>query len=599
MAGSFRELFLCDFEVNGSITKKIGTSDFSGADFYSAQIMSPPNFDLSGEGYVSGSFGSIRIVNDPTSTDAVFNYADGTWPPENKPYPISFQWGEQAQFLFEGEAVIRAIDDVSITLDLVAPQYSNELLDLQQTDTRVIVDSVRQGAGNLVEVTATNHGLETSNEVIFEGLTTSSLDYNASTNADPYEITVIDSSTFTLNNTDASGDHGLSGTSTGEGSGFVGIPVFRPMAFGFVTHRVPLAKSSTILANPNLDHTKVIRVYEDGVLIGVGKSTTTQTNVTAVTAATTTTYTVASHEFRIGDSITPASFDDVQYHVAQNVIAVTSTTVVTDLNSTGFSTDFPGNINFTSNIFVTNPTPSEITLNNSVSGGELSVTGTSAIASTVLDVLTYTTTQLSLTLDTSNAGSASTTNVAFYIENQKTILDMAADVAKTFKYQFYISNGTLYLIDMFNVPSSTTVEADLDVISVSYNMPVDQFESEWTLRVPFSGTAKRLGSVLKRTAVPSSTFAGVNDRISVEALVESEQAQKANLKRFLTIHERPILSLSTASVNFDISVGDLLTFKDQNKLLECTLNVRSISYNFDSEQTEFTGDGSVGILVRE
>jgi hypothetical protein len=259
-------------------------------------------------------------------------------------FPISFKWGEQATNLFSGSAAVREVTDTSIVLDLLRPQFSQNVLELGQDLSRIITASFRK-SGTVVEATILNHGLSTSNQAIFEDLTTvTGLNYDFTTNPEPYSITVVDGNTVTLDDTVAD-DFGLTTSATAD-TGFISIPVVRPRAFGKITHRLPVQKVANILSNPHFKTTEIIRIYEDGVQIGAKKSTSTSINITAVTAATTTTYTVVSHEYIVGDVLLPTGFGDSQYHVAQTIISIGVTSFVTSFDSTGFSTASPGSVDF-------------------------------------------------------------------------------------------------------------------------------------------------------------------------------------------------------------------------------------------------------------
>lgn len=586
---------LMTFVVNGSITKYISTEAVAKSRLYTPQIISPPTFELSGEGYVSAGFGSFSVVNNPYDSDTVFNYIDETYPVANKAYAITFSWGEQASDLFSGSAVLRKVTDKAVEFDLVAPEYSQDLLEFTQSKSRVSVTNVADsagGSGNTVRITAANHNIPDGSEVIFEGMTTATeLNYDG-TASTVYTVSVVSTSTFDLDGTNSNNF-----TLGAESAGSVDITTVRPMAFGEVTHKVPIEKSTTLVSNPHLDHTKIIRVYEDGVNIAAGKSTSTQTNVSAVTAASTTTYTVASHEFIVGDLITPASFGDSSYHVQQTVTSVTSTTVVTSLDSTGFSTASPGNIDFT-NVFSTAPTATNITLNSASGGGEMSVSGTGVNGSTLSTIFTYIVGELSLSLNTSKASSASSLNLAFYIDSQIKVIDLADKICRNINYQFFISGSTLYLVDKANDPSATEIiNPDIELIDHDYMFPSKQFISTWTHRVPFTGTDKRLGSEERSQFVNSSNFA-VGNTTNIDNLVETEIAQKSILQTILTTHEKPVITLVMPFIEFSYVVGDKFEFIDNEKLISYTMKIRSISFNFSEEKTTFKGDGTASTITR-
>lgn len=586
---------LMEFTVSDSITKYISTEARSLHRLYTPQILEPPSLELSGEGYVSAGFGSFSIINNPWDSESVFNYPQGTYPVATGAYAVTFKWGNQSSALFTGSAVLREVADDYMRFDLVSSEYSQDLLTLTQNKTNVVVDTVADsagGSGNTVRITATNHGLDDGSDVIFEDMAvTTELNYD-DTSATVYVVSVVDTDTFDLDDTNS--DNFTLGSET---AGTAGTPEVRRMALGEVTHRVPVAKSSALVVNPGMDASSVTRVYEDGVNIGAGKSTSTSVSVSSVSIGSSTTYTVSSHDFIVDDEVTPSGFSDSGFHVQQTVTAKTSTTFTTDLVSTGFSTTTLGSVDFT-NLFSTSPSPTHITLNGDSSGGELSVSGTGVNAVTLYELFDYCCTQLSLTLDVTKASSASSLDLSFYVDSQMKVIDLMDSVAVAVNYQFYIEDSTLYLIDKANDPTATEVIGpDIEFITHEENFPVKQFRSSWTQRVPFTGTDKRLGEESRFQYVNSSNFS-VGNVVTIDNFVETEVAQKSILSALQEIYERPLISLRKPEIDFETKIGDKLTFTDQEKVLTYSLYVRSISYDHKEEHTTFSGDGTVTAIIR-
>ena len=329
---------LMKFTVNGSITKYISTEAVSRSIFYSPQIVAPPSFELSGDGYVAAGFGSFSIVNNPYDEESVFNYKQGTYPALAKGYQVSFEWGEQNTPLFSGTAILRGVTDTELQFDLINPEFSQDLLVFTQDETRVTVDSTADalgGSGNEVRVTSTGHGLQDNSEVIFEGLTTTTgLNYDE-TDSTVYSISVVDTNTFDLLGTDS--DNFTLGV---EGAGKAGNPVIRPMAFGRITYRIPEQKSTTLVSNPYLDitetsdDTSVIRVQEDGVEIANNITGDPNVFITPPTATTLTLNAGASGEVSVsGKSIQATTLEGFFSFVATELgLTLDSTKATTATN---------------------------------------------------------------------------------------------------------------------------------------------------------------------------------------------------------------------------------------------------------------------------
>jgi hypothetical protein len=583
---------LIKFVINNLITKYISTSAASLSRLYTPQIIAPPSFEVGGDGYLAAGFGSFSVLNNPHDQESVFNFHEGTYPPENKSYTISIEWGEQDVDLFTGSAVVRSITDESIELDILGPEYSQDLLEFTLNTTKVPVTNISAGNDSRLRITANNHGIEAGADVIFEEISRdSSLNYDG-TSSKVYTCVAVDVNNFELKGTNSS-DFSLGSESTGS----TGIPVLRPRSFGEVTHRLPVEKSSTTLSNPYLDSTKIIRVYEDGVNIGAGKSTSSSISITSTSTGSTTTYTVASHDFIVGDNLTPSGFTDTDFHVAQTVLSITATSITTNYDSSADTTAGTPSIDFT-NVFSTAPTNSKITLNNTLIGGEVSITGTSVHGTSLNDTMSYLSGALSLTLDNSKASEAASLEVSTFIDRQIKVIDFADELCAALNYNFYISDSKIYLIDKAN--SSTAIDllpANIIDIGFGFPFPVKQLVSNWAARVPFTGTDKRLGSQENNQFANNNSLLVGNTK-TIPVFVESEILQKSILQSLMDIQNKPSISVTKSTIDIDCRPGDRLVFNDEDKEVSFELIVREISFDFRREQTTFSGDGKASAIKR-
>ena len=597
--------FLADIDVTDSITKYISTGSYQGNNnFYSPEVKDAPRLELRGKGYVSNTFGSLVLVHDPYKERSVFNFKQGTWPYVKKAYPITVQWGEQAENLFTGSAVIREIKYNEIVMDILKPEFSENLLELTLDLSAQSTVSFQKAFGGEVLVNLVNHGFDSNNQIIFESLSIlTGLNYNVTTNPNKYSITVLDADTFTLGGTDGD-DFSLTGSPTVDTSGVVGIPVLRPMAFGNVSHRLPILKSNNTLSNPHLDPEKIIRVYEDGVQIGAGLDGDSSEGVSSVSAGTTTTYTVTEHDYVAGDILTPYDvdgsnqFNDSQFKVAQTVISITPTTITTDLVSTGFTTTLTGTpkLEFTNN-FSTVPSTTLVTLNNDTTGGELSISGSALNALNLSTLYSYFASKESLTVNTDKSSNAVNQAVAIYQESQIKVIDLADTVAQQMGYQFYISGTVLYLIDLLNDPSSSAFNGR-GKIAIREPAPVQRVQSIYDLRVPFNSNSNKLGTLTKRAFVNSDGFNGVGTVVDFNAYLEDAEEQRLVLINQLAIIERSLLTLQKTDIDFNTKIGDKISFTDSDKFLNCVMYIREILHDTENSKTTFNGDGIVSTLIQ-
>ncbi len=242
------------------------------------------------------------------------------------------------------------------------------------------------------------------------------------------------------------------------------------------------------------------------------------------------------------------------------------------------------------------PTAQEIQLNGVIQG-EVSVTGLGINAAYLLELFQYACTRLGLTLDATKAPQSNEISISFIISTQMKIKEMLERVAINFNHLFYIRGSTLHLVDRAYTETPKTVETFLSN-AVSEPAPIARAESRWQLRSPFSGTAKRLGTLEKYAFVNSQRFTTGNP-ISVDAYVESDAQMQKILRAYMATEEQTEFSITVPEIDFETRPGDLLTWTDPNTALSCTMIVTGVrGWDFLKEQTTFSGKGTKSILVR-
>lgn len=250
------------------------------------------------------------------------------------------------------------------------------------------------------------------------------------------------------------------------------------------------------------------------------------------------------------------------------------------------------------NEFTTIPTATEITIDFIVAG-EGSLSGTGLNATNLSELFSYVCTKLSLTLNTAKAPNASTQKIAFYQGSQIKLKELLNQVAQAMGYQFFIdkANTTLYLIDRLNQPSSIGTFSDIIRFDVREPHPVSRTESNWTTRVPYTGTTKRLEVKQETAFANSSRFTSGNPH-SVPAFLRDDVEMHKVLANIMSTEEKTFFEITIPKVDTTTVPGDRFKHDDENRLLAYDLVITGIKdRDYLRERTSFTARGTKTIIV--
>jgi len=234
------------------------------------------------------------------------------------------------------------------------------------------------------------------------------------------------------------------------------------------------------------------------------------------------------------------------------------------------------------------------------SDGNVVVSGTGTNGTTVESFFDYVADTLSLdvtTAETTKTSSASSRVIHLYQVQPKLLIDLASLVAEATNHQFYISpnptdgNTTLYLIDRANNPTATVIE-DIDVISTSYKLPfpIASVEARYNV-IERKETQLFLESV---SVVATNVPVG---RTMTKNVYADTLAQVSEVSTIITavknIEIKPIASITVADIQTGWKPGDRFTLNREDDLISIDMIVRSINYNFVSQDTTISGDATL------
>ena len=233
-------------------------------------------------------------------------------------------------------------------------------------------------------------------------------------------------------------------------------------------------------------------------------------------------------------------------------------------------------------------------------GGNVVVSGTGTNGTTLEAFFDYVANALSLdvtTADTTKTTSASSRVIHLYEHRPQLLIDLASSVAESTNHEFHISknqvdgNTTLYLIDRANNPAATVIE-DIDVISTSYKLPFpiasvsgDYFVTERKATQLFTQGVSVVASNVPIGATIIKTM--LADKISQVAEVSTIITAIKN------IEIKPVVSITVADIQTGWAPGDRFTLNRQPDLISIDMLVRSINYNFVTQNTTISGDATL------
>jgi len=234
------------------------------------------------------------------------------------------------------------------------------------------------------------------------------------------------------------------------------------------------------------------------------------------------------------------------------------------------------------------------------SGGNVVVSGTGTNGTTVEQFFDYVANTLSLdvtTADTTKTTSAASRVIHLYENRPQLLIDLASLVADATNHQFYIApnptdgNKTLYLIDRANSPTATVIE-NTDVIATSYKLgfPVESVEGKYisivkkgtqleNLDVSVTASNVAVGRVLEKY-VYADTVAQVSE---VSTIINAIKAVEIN----------PVAAITVADIKTSWKPGDRFTLNREPDLITIDMIVRSINYNFVTQETTISGDATL------
>ena len=652
----------------GALTKRLSNEAFSGANYWHPAIANFGDLELMPEaesGFISSRFSTLVVHNLPFDSNSLFNYPNATYPITHQPYACALYFGEGTTPLFEGTFIVRDVDQTTITLELNKNNaYDTDYLLRIPDEDGAKLEKIENDAGVVKITTDSPNSFTDADGVLFTEITVTGSNFAniPDFNYDPDEdnlhtiaakLVTAGSDQFTLSGQDPvavdlplSGDYidGSGGVKNGGAvadtltNGYVGKSTLRSHCFGDVEHVIPQKLSPTVLSSPHLRVSgKIVRLYEDGVMIGASTNATTITTVTVnqtVAGDPATKYTKTGHTFRAGDILIGSSFtptSPVNLNVGdQTVVLVDGDSFYTDLDSSGGGGPYTGgSLNFHPT-FSTAPTAALITLN-AATTGRLSVSGRGIDGNSIADFFQYIATVFGLSLNRDKVPAATST-IAFTQAEQTQAIDLAGKLARAINYQFYIEDGTLYLIDKILEPDAfafitdengdyitddndvflVTGEyawsfevAEIQATDIEYPVPTQQIEMNFIQRQ--AGYQDNGGSPVpvlveknRHEFVRSATFA-VGNRTRVDCYADASHRfylRKAIMEDLLEIGNRPVATLTVHGINTDIKPGDQVDYYDEDLGCDVTLFVRGIRYHLMDLRTSFTGDCSLSSRIQ-
>jgi hypothetical protein len=181
---------------------------------------------------------------------------------------------------------------------------------------------------------------------------------------------------------------------------------------------------------------------------------------------------------------------------------------------------------------------------------------------------------LNLTLDTTAARSPSPT-VKYTASGQ--LLDILSDIAKFFTHSFYISGGTLYLVDM-TADNGTSIFTEFDFEPVNYRDPTPI--SKVTAGAYSVTGSHPYGDIVDISPVCHDTQSNIETALGdIKDILEQRGAEVT-------------MPINTASIP---DIGEGVSWLDESFQddINMSIRVKGLSYDFDRYSVTIIGSGSM------
>lgn len=243
--------------------------------------------------------------------------------------------------------------------------------------------------------------------------------------------------------------------------------------------------------------------------------------------------------------------------------------------------------------------------------GTIYLSGSNTAVSTLSEVFQWFC-DVELDFDGSASRSPSPT-LGVWVDQQVLTVDFLSQAAAFFSHCFYVADGTVYLIDMLAEVGETVVTGyDLFEVEYGFERPTKQITVSWTARVPElwkrivgdPSTWVLTGGIVETPVnVVVKAGVGIDDAGS-----KYEFGQDVSIPTTMTTDtddaEAALLDMASILNSYTFMVkmpleatipgfGQRLTWLDESfyEPLELYMMVRSIEYDFESEEVTIRGEG--------
>jgi len=185
---------------------------------------------------------------------------------------------------------------------------------------------------------------------------------------------------------------------------------------------------------------------------------------------------------------------------------------------------------------------------------------------------------LGLNLDTTLARS-SNTEVDFMVTNEQELLSFLSDLSASISHLYYIYQGTLYLVDMFQDNGTTTIT------EFDYHPSIMEMEPSI-----IAAQTKQTGLLHSGLTYPYAK------KTVVSLFVDEPPSVSLAVNHIWDTWNKPCYNLKMPFVYpLAVTPGMRIQFTDTSQIKDVSayIRVRNISYNFDNEEIAIVGEGEI------
>lgn len=179
------------------------------------------------------------------------------------------------------------------------------------------------------------------------------------------------------------------------------------------------------------------------------------------------------------------------------------------------------------------------------------------------------------------------------VTSQGLMIDFLDKIAYYCKYQFYVKNDTIFLVDMSQNNGEQEIER-FDNVEISYEWPmaIKKYSAEWTLKKFDADTVSLIDDPQKVEHYTGNSVG--DDEVTITPYDQTVEDVTAKIEALATEDAKVVIALSLPLDRLP-SIGEKITFTDRKQAHNISghLRVRSYDINYRAKILDIKGNGAI------